>query len=92
MKRNIMRFEHRGTGPPVAAMALVYGAKAMNTDNRISAAIICPSSVAAVMIEEQAQRAEYVQALLARLELLAKRLFATIRPARQDLPPAGSWA
>jgi hypothetical protein len=64
----------------------------MNTDNCISAALVCPSSVAAVMIEEQVQRAEYVQALLARLESLVKRLFVTIRPARQGLPPAGSWA
>jgi hypothetical protein len=64
----------------------------MNTDNRISAAFICPSSVAAVMIEEQVQRAEFVQALLIRLESLVKRLFGTIRPARRHLPQAGSWA
>jgi hypothetical protein len=64
----------------------------MNTDNRISAAFICPSSVAAVMIEEQVQRAEVVQALLTRLELLVKRLFGTIRPTRRDLSQAGSRA
>jgi hypothetical protein len=64
----------------------------MNTDNRISAAVICPSNVAAVMIEEQVQRAEFVQALLTRLEWLVKRLFMTLRPARRALPQGGSWA
>jgi hypothetical protein len=64
----------------------------MNTHNRISAAMICPSSIAAVMIEEQVQRAEVVQALLTRLEWLVKRLIATIRPARRALPQASSCA
>jgi hypothetical protein len=64
----------------------------MNTDKRISAALICPSSIATVMIAEQVQRAEVVQALLTRLEWLVKRLIATIRPARRALPQASSCA
>jgi len=64
----------------------------MNTENRVSAAFTSPSSVAAVMIAEQAERAEFVRVLLIGLESLVKPLLSSFRPARRSLPQAGSWA